>query len=40
MNKSMTIFYEVGNNIYVNITNRWPDSCELCIRNETDEMDG
>ncbi|MEE1353490.1 MAG: TIGR04100 family radical SAM protein [Acutalibacteraceae bacterium] len=40
MNKSMTIFYEVGNNIYVNITNRCPDSCEWCIRKETDEMDG
>ncbi|MGN0446904.1 MAG: TIGR04100 family radical SAM protein [Acutalibacteraceae bacterium] len=40
MKKAMTIFYEVGSNIYVNLTNRCPNNCEWCVRNETDEMDG
>ncbi len=40
MNRSMTIFYEVGNNIYINLTNRCNNACEWCVRNEQDEMDG
>ncbi|MGN0832031.1 MAG: TatD family nuclease-associated radical SAM protein [Kiritimatiellia bacterium] len=28
----MTIVYEVGNGLYVNLTNRCPCSCEFCIR--------
>ncbi|MCM1227530.1 MAG: TIGR04100 family radical SAM protein [Clostridium sp.] len=33
MEKAMTIVYEVGNNLYVNITNKCPCSCTFCIRN-------
>ena len=32
--KKMTILYDVGKNIYVNVTNRCPCSCTFCIRNE------
>lgn len=32
----MTIVYEVGNNLYVNITNKCPCSCTFCIRNNGD----
>lgn len=32
----MTILYEVGNNLYVNITNKCPCSCTFCIRNNAD----
>lgn len=32
----MTILYEVGNNLYVNITNRCPCACTFCIRNNGD----
>lgn len=32
----MTIFYEVYDNIYVNITNKCPCACEFCIRNKED----
>lgn len=28
----MTITYEVGNSLYVNITNRCPNACEFCVR--------
>lgn len=31
-----TILYEVGNNLYVNITNKCPCSCTFCIRNNAD----
>jgi len=34
----MTIFYRLGNNLYVNITNRCPCSCIFCIRNLTDSV--
>ncbi|MBQ9066492.1 MAG: TIGR04100 family radical SAM protein [Clostridia bacterium] len=40
MRKAMTIFYEVGTNLYVNITNRCTCACEWCVRKETDDMDG
>lgn len=29
----MTITYEVGDGLYVNVTNRCPDHCTFCIRN-------
>ena len=32
----MTIVYEVGNKLYLNITNRCPCSCTFCIRNNGD----
>ncbi len=32
----MTILYEVGNNLYVNVTNRCPCACTFCIRNHAD----
>ena len=32
----MTILYEVGNKLYLNITNRCPCSCTFCIRNNGD----
>lgn len=28
----MTITYEYGNNLYVNLTNRCPNRCEFCLR--------
>lgn len=34
--KAMTIFYEVGNNLYVNLTNQCPCACTFCIRNNGD----
>lgn len=37
---SMTISYEVGNKLYLNITNRCPCSCEFCIRNNGDNAYG
>ena len=33
---AMTIVYEVGNNLYVNLTNKCPCSCTFCIRNNRD----
>ena len=32
MEKAMTITYEVGGNLYLNITNRCPCACTFCIR--------
>ncbi|MBR6624095.1 MAG: TIGR04100 family radical SAM protein [Ruminococcus sp.] len=32
----MTISYEVGNNLYLNITNQCPCACTFCIRNHAD----
>ena len=34
--KAMTISYEVGNNLYLNITNQCPCACTFCIRNHAD----
>lgn len=31
--KAMTISYEVGNNLYLNLTNQCPCACTFCIRN-------
>lgn len=36
MTKSMTIVYEVGDGLYVNMTNRCPDHCTFCIRSGGD----
>lgn len=36
MKKSMTISYEIGNKLYMNITNKCPCSCTFCIRNNGD----
>lgn len=36
MKKAMTITYEVGNNLYVNLTNKCPCACTFCIRNNAD----
>lgn len=36
MRKAMTIFYEVGNNLYVNLTNKCPCACTFCLRNHAD----
>ncbi len=34
--KAMTISYEVGNNLYLNFTNKCPCACTFCIRNHAD----
>lgn len=34
--KAMTISYEVGSNLYLNITNQCPCACTFCIRNHAD----
>lgn len=34
--KAMTISYEVGNNLYLNLTNQCPCACTFCIRNNGD----
>lgn len=36
MKKAMTISYEVGNNLYINLTNKCPCACTFCIRNSAD----
>lgn len=36
MKKAMTISYEVGDNLYLNLTNKCPCSCTFCIRNSAD----
>ncbi len=36
MKKAMTVFYEVGDNLYVNLTNKCPCACTFCIRNHAD----
>lgn len=36
MAKAMTVTYEAGENLYVNITNRCPCACTFCIRNNGD----
>ena len=39
MKKSMTIFYEVHDNIYVNLTNKCPCACVFCLRQTRDHME-
>ncbi|WP_124100405.1 TIGR04100 family radical SAM protein [Ruminococcus sp. Marseille-P6503] len=36
MKKSMTLSYEVGKGLYLNITNKCPCNCTFCIRNNGD----
>lgn len=36
----MTITYEIGDSLYVNITNRCTNSCDFCIRNNGDSVGG
>lgn len=36
----MTITYELGNSLYVNITNRCSNACTFCVRNEHDGVNG
>ena len=36
MKRSMTLTYEVGNGLYVNVTNKCPCNCTFCIRNNGD----
>ncbi|MDD2971084.1 MAG: TatD family nuclease-associated radical SAM protein [Lachnospiraceae bacterium] len=39
MHKSMTILYEVHDNLYVNLTNKCPCSCTFCLRQTRDHME-
>lgn len=34
----MTILYEIGNNLYVNMTNKCPCACTFCLRQTRDHM--
>ena len=36
----MTITYELGNSLYVNITNRCSNACEFCVRSKHDNVNG
>lgn len=36
----MVILYKVGNNLYVNMTNKCPCNCTFCLRQTRDEMEG
>ena len=36
MKRSMTLTYEVGSGLYLNITNKCPCNCTFCIRNNGD----
>lgn len=38
MKKEMTIFYEVHNGLYVNITNKCPCACTFCLRQTMDTV--
>ena len=40
MTKAMNILYEIGDTLYVNLTNRCLCSCTFCIRNESDTVNG
>ena len=31
----MTITYEYGENLYINVTNRCPNACDFCLRNNS-----
>jgi radical SAM enzyme (TIGR04100 family) len=39
LDKAMTIFYEVHDNLYVNLTNRCPCACTFCLRQTRDHME-
>ena len=36
----MTILYELGDSLYVNMTNKCPCACTFCIRMEQDNVNG
>ena len=36
----MTITYEYGDSLYVNLTNRCSNACTFCVRNEHDNVNG
>ncbi|MBR1750797.1 MAG: TIGR04100 family radical SAM protein [Ruminococcus sp.] len=36
MKRSMTLTYEVGSGLYINVTNKCPCNCTFCIRNNGD----
>ncbi|MCL1793781.1 MAG: TatD family nuclease-associated radical SAM protein [Oscillospiraceae bacterium] len=36
----MTISYEMGNSLYLNITNRCTNACDFCVRNMHDAVNG
>ena len=36
----MTITYESGENLYINLTNRCPNSCDFCVRTECEKHYG
>ena len=36
----MTITYELGSSLYVNITNRCSNACSFCVRNKHDTVNG
>ena len=36
----MTITYELGSSLYVNITNRCSNACAFCVRNKHDTVNG
>lgn len=40
MTKEMNILYEIGDTLYVNLTNRCPCRCTFCIRDEGDTVNG
>ncbi|MBR6407063.1 MAG: TIGR04100 family radical SAM protein [Clostridia bacterium] len=34
----MTISYVLGNSLYLNLTNKCPNNCDFCVRNNTDHL--
>ena len=40
MQKSTTFVYEYNGGVYVNLTNRCPNACTFCIRNNADSLGG
>lgn len=36
----MTVVYESGENLYINLTNRCPNSCDFCVRTECEKHYG
>ena len=37
---AMTILYPVGKALYINLTNRCPNSCDFCVRTECEKHYG
>ena len=40
MKKGLTFAYEMGDNIYINLTNRCSNACTFCVRNGNDSFFG